>query len=310
MVIGVTDFFAFYCSWLNLSMWALIVRADWNNSGATYFSLCQSLTLTVFGILGGVLSAFTRRLKWQMFAGACIRMLGIGLMIAFRHQGVTTAQLVIPQIIQGAGGGIMGVQLQVAAQVSVPHADVAMVTAFVLLMTEVGGAIGSAVAGAVQKTVIPRELAKLAPNLTPAEVTTAAGAPLNVIIKPDWAMGTPNRTALIEAYARYWHIMLIIAICVSAVPIISSALLTNYKLGSQQTLVDDTGCRIDQDDEDASRDQKLASVGHDDGRPDSDLKESVSPQGGMGLEGEPLEKVASSHNNPVSSASQHKHDDA
>lgn len=138
MLIGVADFFAFYCSWVNALVWSRIVT-DWDDAAATYFANTQSLALTIFGTLGGVLSTWSLRYKWQMFGGACLRLLGIGLMIYYRGAGPTTAQLVLPQMIQGAGGGIMGVQLQVAAQVSVPHADVAMVTATIMLATEIGG---------------------------------------------------------------------------------------------------------------------------------------------------------------------------
>lgn len=42
------------------------------------------------------------------------------------------------------GGGFAAAASQVGAQASVPHADVAMVTAVTLLLTEIGGAIGGA----------------------------------------------------------------------------------------------------------------------------------------------------------------------
>jgi hypothetical protein len=43
------------------------------------------------------------------------------------------------------GGGIASVAVTVSAQVGVPHADTATATALVLLITEIGGAVGSAV---------------------------------------------------------------------------------------------------------------------------------------------------------------------
>ena len=54
------------------------------------------------------------------------------------------AELVWTQILQGIGGGFAAVSSQVGAQASIPHADVAVVTATVLLFTEVGAAIGGA----------------------------------------------------------------------------------------------------------------------------------------------------------------------
>lgn len=49
------------------------------------------------------------------------------------------------QILQAFGGGFAAVCSQVGAQASVSHKYVAMVTAIVLLITELGGAIGSAI---------------------------------------------------------------------------------------------------------------------------------------------------------------------
>ena len=66
-------------------------------------------------------------------------------MIHSRGGSGSTVELVFTQIIQGLGGGIAAVTSQVGAQASVTHSDVAVVTAIVLLFTEIGGAVGSAV---------------------------------------------------------------------------------------------------------------------------------------------------------------------
>jgi hypothetical protein len=54
-------------------------------------------------------------------------------------------ELVMTQILQGIGGGIAGLSIQVSSQAAVVHADVAMVTAVVLLITELGAAGGGAI---------------------------------------------------------------------------------------------------------------------------------------------------------------------
>jgi hypothetical protein len=48
------------------------------------------------------------------------------------------AELVMAQILQGVGGGFAAIIIQTAAQSRVAHVDVAIVTALVLLITEVG----------------------------------------------------------------------------------------------------------------------------------------------------------------------------
>lgn len=66
-------------------------------------------------------------------------------MIHSRGANASTAEIVWTQILQGLGGGFAAVTAQVGAQASVPHVDVAMVTAVVLLWTEIGGAVGSGI---------------------------------------------------------------------------------------------------------------------------------------------------------------------
>ena len=64
-------------------------------------------------------------------------------MIHSRGANGSGAEVVWTQILQGIGGGFAAVTSQVGSQASVLHADVAMVTAVVLLITEIGGAIGA-----------------------------------------------------------------------------------------------------------------------------------------------------------------------
>jgi hypothetical protein len=70
-----------------------------------YFLYTQSLSLTVFAILFGLTIVFTRRYKWYLVAGVCIRVIGVGCMIAARDGSGKTAGLILTQIVQGIGGG-------------------------------------------------------------------------------------------------------------------------------------------------------------------------------------------------------------
>lgn len=85
------------------------------------------------------------RYKPLLILGLSIRLLGVGLMIHSRGANASTVELVWTQVLQGMGGGIAAVASQVGAQASVVHADVGMVTAIVLLITEIGGAVGGAI---------------------------------------------------------------------------------------------------------------------------------------------------------------------
>ena len=75
-------------------------------------------------------------------------------MIHSRGANSSDAEVVWTQILQGMGGGRAATTIQVGAQASVTHADV------VLLITEIGGSIGTAVAGAIWTNRMPGELVK------------------------------------------------------------------------------------------------------------------------------------------------------
>ena len=233
-LIGFFDFLSFYTSWLPAYYWVMITF-DWSIEQATYFSNAQSLCLTVFGIAVGYLAYLTKRYKPFMVFGAIIRMLGIGLMVRYRTPDSTTAQVVIPQILQGLGGGFLGILLQVTAQVNVPHQDVAMVTAFVLLLTEIGGAVGSAVWGAIQNEVLTDRLAVYLPQLDATALSTIVNSPFS--ISTTYAMGTPERDAIIAAWGDAVHTSLMVSIATAAVPLILSCFISNKKLGKIQNLV-------------------------------------------------------------------------
>lgn len=234
--IGFFDFFSFYLAWTSSFYYVQILKG-WDSGDATYFSNAQSLCLTFFGIAVGFINLWTRQYKWTLISGACIRMIGLGIMIAFRNANATTAQLVMGQVLQGMGGGFLGITLQVAAQVSVPHQDVAMVTAFVLLFSEIGGACGTALLGTIQARRLPVLIARFLPGAS-AEVQAALYTTPTVAIL-SYPLGSPERTALIEAWNGYFHTLLTVAIALSAIPIILGFLLTDYKLNDKQNCVTD-----------------------------------------------------------------------
>lgn len=241
--VGFFDFFAFYLSFSPAYYWSIVAMdfsyasTDGRPSESLYYSNTQSVCLTVFGILAGIVMWWTKRYKWLMVAGSCIRLLGIGLMIRYRTEGSSTVQVVFPQVLQGMGGGMMGITLQVAAQVSVRHQFVAMVSAFVLLFTEIGGACGTAVLSTLQsKYLYPEMLKRLgALGVSVEEITTLYGSQITI----PWPLGTPERSAYIAAYNHYIHVALIIAAGLSAVPILSACLLSDFKLGDTQNVVSD-----------------------------------------------------------------------
>ncbi|KAG6901476.1 hypothetical protein C0995_011448 [Termitomyces sp. Mi166 len=159
-IIGALDFVSFYISFTYLYSYVVIVK-PWTLVDTTYFTQTQTVALTVFGIVVGIYMRFMRHYKWFLVVGLGIRILGVGLMIHYRGADGSDAQLVWTQLLQGIGGGFAAVASQVGAQAAVPHADVAMWTAVVLLITEIGGAIGSGI-GSSSVFLVASPLTKVA----------------------------------------------------------------------------------------------------------------------------------------------------
>ena len=109
----------------------------------------------------------------------------------------STAELVIAQLLQGAGGGFAAVLAQTAAQASVAHQDLASVTAFVLIWAEIGNAIGTAICTAIWRNVMPGQLAQHLGGIT--DQVTIDGIFASITTAATYPFGDPIRTGTIEA---------------------------------------------------------------------------------------------------------------
>jgi hypothetical protein len=135
----------------------------------------------------------------MLVLGLIIRLSGCLAMLRARSPTGTVPDLIACQVLQGIGGGFAAIAIQVSAQASVAHVDVATVTALVLLLSEVGNSVGSAVATGIWTTYMPLELERLVPG---AEGNTTLvkelfGSMERIV---EYPMGDPVRMGAIEAY--------------------------------------------------------------------------------------------------------------
>ena len=186
-----------------------------------------TFTSTVTAVCISFVIKYTRHYRFYITAGACIYLLGIGLMIRYRSESSSTSQIVGTQIAEGIGGGMLNVPTQLAVQAAVSHTDVAAVTAIFLTVIEIGGAVGAAISGAVWTANIPRKLEEYLP---PADQGTAMTIFGNLTIAKSYVGGSPQRAAINRSYQETMDILLIIAACLAAPLIPLSVGLRNYKL--------------------------------------------------------------------------------
>ncbi|KAF5368687.1 hypothetical protein D9615_010309 [Tricholomella constricta] len=233
-LIGALDFASFYLTFTYLYSFVFVVK-PWTLLNVTYFTQTQTVALTVFAITAGVCMRYFRRAKYLLVTGLAIRLAGVGLMIHSRGANGSDAELVWTQLLQGIGGGFAAIASQVSAQASVPHCDVAMVTAVILLITEIGGAVGSAVAGAIWTNLMPARLERYLPFVSEADRADLFGS-ISIVVK--YERGTPIREGVIQAYDDVMKVMTIVATVIAVVPFLLSFLMPNWYLGDTQNAVE------------------------------------------------------------------------
>ncbi|KAG7449141.1 drug:h+ antiporter [Guyanagaster necrorhizus] len=247
-LIGFFDYISFYLTYVYLYSFVIVVK-PWSLINATYFIQTQSVGLTFFGILCGLAMRFLHRYKLLLVVGLAIRLLGVGLMIHSRGANGSDVEIVWTQIIQSMGGGMSAITIQTAAQASVSHKDVATVTAIVLLLTEIGGAIGDAVAGAIWTNLMPRKLLKYLPDVSQEERDALYSSITSVTA---YARGTEIREGVISAYGDVMKIMLIVATVMSVIPLAISLFMPDWHLGEKQNAVDEEDLAGEVDHNDAA----------------------------------------------------------
>ena len=196
-------------------------------TAAGHITQTFSFTSTVSSVVIGLVIKYTSHYKYYITAGAAIYLMGVGLMIRYRVQGSSTAQIVGTQIAVGIGGGMVNVPAQLGVQASVSHGEVAAATAIFLTIVEIGGAVGSAISGAVWTDKIPQKLSLYLPDNAKADATLIFG---NITLAQSNPVGSPERIAINRSYQETMNILLIISVCL-AVPLLPlSLVMKNYKL--------------------------------------------------------------------------------
>ncbi|KAH8079829.1 drug:h+ antiporter [Cristinia sonorae] len=217
-----------------LLSYVLVVK-PWGMVNSQYFVHAQSLAMVVFGLVAGVYMRIAHRYKAILIVGLFIRLLGVGLMIHSRGANASDGEIVMAQLIQGIGGGFTAAGTTLSAQGSVPHADVAMVTCFMALFIEIGRAIGGSIAGAIWTNTMPENLFKYLPDVPASQRAQLFGNIMSAMRLPP---GSPIRNGVIAAYGDTMKIILIVATCVSVIPIFLSYLLPNFYLGDTHNAVE------------------------------------------------------------------------
>jgi MFS family permease len=171
----------------------VVVAHNYSVRDATFYNFTNGVTQCLFGIVAGYIMLKTCRFKWLLMGGVIIRLVGYGVMIRLRGAENSMAELFTVQLIQGIGSGIIQTAVLVSAQIMVPHAQLAQMTALVICCSFLGSSIGACIAGGIYTNTFMDQLAKhLGVNIDSEIVATVYNSFVGVL--PAW--GSPERTAI------------------------------------------------------------------------------------------------------------------
>ena len=226
LVLIAADSLGFSCTHTYLYSWGsvahnLSARVD------TFYIQTNGVTQCLCAILAGLVMAKTRSFKYLAIAGAVIRTVGYGIMLRLRGANNGNAELFVVQAVQGIGSGIVQGVLLVPAQISVPHAQLAQITALVITTSFVGSSIGACIAGGIYTNTLKGALRS---RLGSAANETLIDTLYNSITGEIPVWGTVERTAINMAYSDVLRYMTYTALGSSIPALFLTWLFPNLRL--------------------------------------------------------------------------------
>ncbi|KAK0187992.1 major facilitator superfamily domain-containing protein [Armillaria mellea] len=200
--------------------------------------------------LCGVVLKYIRRPKWCYYLGIPLMLLGQGLLIYFVSPGrdTTAVEFCVAKILIGIGRSFYMNAGQVAVQSLARRQDVAVAVGIILALTSLGGAIGSAISGAVWNNTLPSRLVENLPDDYKDQASTIFSS-IKVAMK--YARGTDVRDAIVLSYKQVQRILAIVAFAVMIPNLVLMFFIRDIKLSNDMTLVDhedDIGAESHKDD--------------------------------------------------------------
>ncbi|KAL4860905.1 hypothetical protein BDV12DRAFT_180981 [Aspergillus spectabilis] len=194
---------------------------------ANYILNAYSLTSTVFAPLIGALMSYTGDFKWTAYTGVPIMLIGTAIIIPLRNPGTNPGVLAFTQILVGLGSGIFTTCSGLAIMAPVTHQYIAVVNALGGLFGGVGSGVGIAIAGAFWNNLLPKELLNRLPEDQKANYRTIFG---DMVLQMSFADGTPERDAIVGAYAHVMRLMVITGACFMPLCLISIVVWRNINV--------------------------------------------------------------------------------
>lgn len=220
----------------------LVIAYNQSTLSATRIASLYTFVSVLTGTIAGMVIALPRvqRVKPFIVFGTVMWLPAFGMLIYFRGAGNGSISGVIgAQVLLGFGAGFFSYPTITAIQAATKHEYLAIVTGLYLSLFYIGSAFGSAVSGAIYTNILPgqlrTQLAAVTTNTTLADAVYSSP----YTVTPEYAVGTPIRTAIIEAYKHVQRLLCIVGICLVIPMIIFALCLRDPKLVNKQSIKED-----------------------------------------------------------------------
>ncbi|KAL1955350.1 hypothetical protein VTO42DRAFT_8632 [Malbranchea cinnamomea] len=154
-------------------------------------------------------------------------LIGTALLIPFRQPDTHVGLLTMTQILVGIGTGLFAACGQLAVMAPVSHQEVAVVIAIWGMFGSIGASIGLAIAGAMWNQILPSQLYERLPDES-KNLTAAIFA--DMVQQLSYADGTPEREAIVGAYADVQRKMVIAGACLMPLVLASIVIWRNVNV--------------------------------------------------------------------------------
>ncbi|KJZ72753.1 hypothetical protein HIM_07828 [Hirsutella minnesotensis 3608] len=236
--VGIAIFLMFAFTMQNDYLFTVLqVAFGFDVTAATRITSVYSFVSVIVGPIVGLVVYFVRRLKIFVIAGTTLYMVAFGLLIHFRGSpsGSARSGVIGAQVLLGIAGGLFPYTAQASLQVALRHENLAVMTGIYLALYNIGSALGNAVSGALWTQLLPSKLEQTLANVNTTLAAAAYENPFANVVAV-YPLGTPERTAVIDAYQSIQRILCITGICLCVPLIFFALMLRNPKLNNNQTL--------------------------------------------------------------------------
>lgn len=171
-------------------------------TNAGYISNIFSIGSCLWAVIFACLLRVIGRFKYLALSHLCLQLLGVSLMTYFRQPTSYIGYVIMCQIFIAFANGGLVISEQMAILAACPHETIAIPLALLALFSSLGGAIGTSISSVILTNKFPAALDRVLPG----NATLNALLYGNLEKQLSYPFGTPERQAVLYAYAEtMWY---------------------------------------------------------------------------------------------------------